>query len=89
MPFEGGIAVFDRMFKMRRRAFPHIKCEQLSVLLLQNLRRNPELYETQQLMQDLLDRGDESAQELNSWIRIFGCLSQNRKAPDTQRVETL
>lgn len=69
MPFEGGIAVFDRMFKMRRKPFPHIKCEQVLYYFYRTSDGIQRLYETQQLIQDLLDRGDESAQELNSWIR--------------------
>lgn len=65
---EGAFAVYDRMFKMRRKAFPHIKCEQLLYYFYRTSDGIEKLYETQQLIQDLLDRGDESAQELNSWI---------------------
>ena len=64
---DGLLAVYDRMFKLRRSAFPHIKCEQLMYYFYKT--EDPALiFETQQLTQDLLDRGDESAQELNSWI---------------------
>jgi hypothetical protein len=31
---DGMFAVYDRMFKFRRGAFPHIKCEQLLILFL-------------------------------------------------------
>jgi hypothetical protein len=65
---EGAFAVYDRMFKMRRKAFPHIKCEQLLYYFYRTSGGIEKLYETQQLLQDVLDRGDESAQELNSWI---------------------
>jgi hypothetical protein len=65
---ENVFAVYDRMFKMRRTPFPHIKCEQL-LYYFYKMSGDPEaLIETVQLVQDLLDDGDESAQELNSWI---------------------
>lgn len=61
-------AVYDRMFKMRRSAFPHIKCEQL-LYYFYKMSEDPEaLIETTQIVQDLLDDGDESAQEINAWI---------------------
>ena len=64
---DGMFAVYDRMFKMRRKAFPHIKCEQLLYYFYKT--DDPTLlYRTHGLIQDLLDRGDESAQEVNSWI---------------------
>jgi hypothetical protein len=65
---DGMFAVFDRMFKMRRTAFPHIKCEQL-LYYFYKVDGDPELLiEHTQKIQDLLDKGDESAQELNAWI---------------------
>lgn len=60
-------AVYDRMFKMRRRAFPHIKDEQL-LYYFYSL-DIVEMINTTQYVADLLDRGDESAQDLNAWIR--------------------
>ncbi len=59
-------AVYDRMFKMRRKAFPHIKDEQL-LYYFYSL-SIPEMLDTTQIIADLLDRGDESAEDLNSWI---------------------
>lgn len=61
--------VYDRMFKMRRKPFPHIKCEQLLYYfyaLTEDAVEN--LIEMTQRIQDLLDNGDESAQDLNAWI---------------------
>lgn len=61
-------AVYDRMFKTRRGPFPHIKCEDL-MYYLYKMNGDPEaLIETVQVIYDLLDRGDESAQEINAWI---------------------
>lgn len=61
-------AVYDRMFKMRRGAFPHIKCEQLLYYFYKMSGDPVALIKTSQHIQDLLDRGDESAQEINKWI---------------------
>lgn len=61
-------AVYDRMFRLRRDPFPHIKKEQL-LYYFYKMNEDPELlFETVQVAYDLLDRGDESAQEINSWI---------------------
>jgi hypothetical protein len=67
--FQGQAAVFDRMFTMRNTPFPHIKCEQLLYYfyaLTETAVVN--LIEMTQNIQDLLDNGDESAQDLNAWI---------------------
>lgn len=62
-------AVYDRMLKLRRQAFPHIKGEQL-LYYFYKTNQNPEaLFETTQIVFDLLDRQDESAEDLNAWIR--------------------
>lgn len=66
---DGMFAVFDRMFKMRRMPFPHIKSEQL-LYYFYKVDGDPELLiEHTQRVNDLLDRGDESAQELNKWLQ--------------------
>lgn len=67
--FDGNAAIYDRMFKMRRSSFPHIKSEQL-LYYFNALAEGavPNLIRITQKIQDLLDRGDESAEDLNSWI---------------------
>jgi hypothetical protein len=61
-------AVYDRMFRLRRAPFPHIKKEQL-LYYFYKMAGDPEaLIETVQVVYELLDRGDESAQEVNSWL---------------------
>lgn len=62
-------AVYDRMFKYRRSVFPHIKSEQLLYYFYKTSADPEALIETSQVVYDLLDREDESAQELNDWIR--------------------
>jgi len=65
---DGMFAVYDRMFKFRRGPFPHIKCEQLLYYFYKVTDGPEKLIETVQYLYDLLDRGDESGQELNDWI---------------------
>jgi transglutaminase-like putative cysteine protease len=67
---DGRFAVYDRMFKMRRKAFPHIKCEQLMYYFYaygDNAIKN--VIEIAQGVQDWLDDGDEAAQDLNDWVK--------------------
>jgi hypothetical protein len=61
-------AVYDRMFKMRRSPFPHIKSEQLLYYFYKSSGDPEALIETSQVVSDLLDREDESAEEINQWI---------------------
>lgn len=61
-------AIYDRMFRLRRDPFPHIKKEQL-LYYFYKVNDDPEaLFETIQVVHDLMDRGDESAQDINAWI---------------------
>jgi hypothetical protein len=72
-PASGVMATYDRMIRMRRSPFPHIKCEQLlyyfyataenSVLNMVQI--------TEQTLR-LMDREDETAQELNEWCKNHG-----------------
>ena len=75
---NGQFAVYDRMFKMRRSPFPHIKSEQLLYYFYATGENPiPFIIEVAQKVQDLLDNGDESAQDLNDWIRA----RQNSDSP--------
>lgn len=66
---NGQFAVYDRMLKMRKSPFPHNKSEQLLYYFYATGQNPiPFMIELTQLVQDLLDREDESAQELNAWI---------------------
>lgn len=66
------LAVYERMFKLRRGSFPHIKCEQLLYYMYVATGESSEsqaqvLLETTQAIFELLDRGDETAKEINDW----------------------
>ena len=60
-----GLGVYDRMFRMRRGPFPHIRCEQL--LYYFYARDIVDLYRIQESFLEHFDRSDESAQDINSW----------------------
>lgn len=66
----GVAATWDRMFRMRRGPFPHIKCEQV-LYYFYGLHQDsmPYMVQVQEAVLRLLDRGDESAQELNAWTK--------------------
>ena len=68
--------VYDRTLKMRRRPFPHIKEEQMLIYFYaRGAQPIVDVYESTQEIIDLLDRGDESAEEINAWIKLQ--LNQN------------
>lgn len=60
-----GLGVYDRMFRMRRGPFPHVRCEQL--LYYFYARDIVDLYRIQESFLEHFDRSDESAQDINSW----------------------
>ena len=80
-PFAGVFAVWDRMFRMRRRAFPHRKEEQV-LYYFYGTQSDAQRYmiQVQEAILRLLDRGDESAQELNAWARQKGQINIGTQA---------
>jgi hypothetical protein len=72
------------MFKMRRQAFPHIKCEQLLYYFYSvGDDATTKMVITQQQISDLLDKADESAQDINRWARENESLWSNESKPVT------
>ncbi len=64
----GVMAVWDRMFRMRRGPFPHIKTEQaLYYFYSTGSEYQVKMIKILEQILRLLDRGDESAQEINEW----------------------
>lgn len=61
--------IYDRMFRMRKRAFPHIKCEQVLYYLYKMSGDIEALIESTQIIYELMDREDETAIEINAWLR--------------------
>lgn len=72
---NGLFAVYDRMFRMRRGPFPYIKCEQVLYYFYatgnsqMDWSPTEQMVHIQQLVSDLLDGGDDSAQDINKWAK--------------------
>ena len=66
---ENVFAVYDRMFRMRRSPFPHCRTEQLLYYFYKTSGGIDALIETTQAVADLLDDGNESAEDINLWIK--------------------
>jgi hypothetical protein len=66
---EGGVmATWDRLIKMNRKGFPHIKSEQLLYYFYATAENTVEnMIKVQEAVLRLMDRFDETAQEVNSW----------------------
>ncbi len=66
----GAFCVYDRMFRMRRGPFPHIKCEQiLYYFYAQGSAPTVQMLKIQESVLRLMDRGDETAEDINAWAR--------------------
>jgi hypothetical protein len=67
-PTGGTMATWDRLIKMNKNSFPHIKCEQIMYYFYAN-GENPveKMVQIQEQVLRLMDRGDETAQEINNW----------------------
>ena len=69
-PAGGTMAVYDRMFRMRRGPFPHIKCEQVLYYFYYTADNTIEnMIRVQEAVLRLMDRGDESAEDMNRWTK--------------------
>lgn len=76
--YAGVMATWDRMLRLRRRAFPHIRSEQILYYFYatqENVIEN--MIQVQEELLRLFDRADESAQELNGWMRKKGQIEVN------------
>ena len=68
--YSGVLATWDRLIRMRRSPFPHIKCEQILYYfyatqdtVLENM------IKVQEAVLRLMDRGDETAEDINAWAK--------------------
>lgn len=79
--YAGVMATWDRMFRMRRSPFPHVKDEQLLYYFYateSNVTEN--MVQVQEQVLRLLDREDESAEELNAWALAKGTINVGTQA---------
>lgn len=67
-PPGGAMATWDRLIKMNKTGFPHIKCEQLMYYFYaQGSEPIITMVKIQEAVLRLMDRFDETAEELNAW----------------------
>jgi hypothetical protein len=68
LAYAGVMATWDRLIRMRRSPFPHIKQEQLLYYFYATESDVTEkMVQVQEEVLRLMDREDETAQEINSW----------------------
>jgi hypothetical protein len=78
--YSGVMATWDRMFRMRRKPFPHIRTEQILYYFYATQSDVTEnMVQVQEEVLRLLDRGDESAEEINSWMASRGPIALNNE----------
>jgi len=67
-PTGGTMATWDRLIKMNKKNFPHIKCEQIMYYFYAT-GDNPieKMVQIQEQVLRLMDRGNETAEEVNNW----------------------
>jgi len=67
-PDGGVMATWDRLIKMNKKGFPHIKCEQLLYYFYATADNSVEnMIQIQESVLRLMDRFDETAEEINAW----------------------
>ena len=67
-PYAGIMATWDRLIRMRRSPFPHIKQEQLLYYFYATQENVTEqMVQVQEAVLRLMDREDETAEEINRW----------------------
>jgi hypothetical protein len=72
-PAGGVMCTYDRMIRLRRNAFPHIKTEQILYYFYATAENSIlNMVKITEKVNRLMDREDESAQELNEWARSKG-----------------
>lgn len=71
LQYSGVMATWDRLVRMRRSPFPHIKQEQLLYYFYATEEFVTEtMVQVQEAVLRLMDREDETAEEINKWARI-------------------
>ena len=85
-------ATYDRMFKMNKKNFPHVKCEQLLYYFYAvGSAPIPKVVKTTEAIFRLLDRFDESAEEVNNWCsnRIVRLTPQKDGVEETINLDNI
>lgn len=75
-PAGGVMCTYDRLIRMRKAAFPHIKCEELLYYFYATAENSIiNMIKITEKVNRLLDREDESAEELNEWCIQKGSIT--------------
>jgi hypothetical protein len=73
LQYSGVMATWDRLVRMRRSPFPHIKQEQLLYYFYATEEFVTEtMVQVQEAVLRLMDREDETAEEINKWAKARG-----------------
>jgi hypothetical protein len=77
-PEAGVMATYDRLIRMRRKPFPHIKCEQLVYYFYATAENSTmNMIKITEKVLRTMDREDETANELNAWCKAKGSILVN------------
>jgi hypothetical protein len=75
-PYSGVMSTWDRMFRMRRSPFPHIKDEQVLYYFYATQENATEkMIQVQEHLLRMMDREDETAEEINLWAKNKGAIN--------------
>lgn len=84
-PIGGVMAMWDRLIKMNKSGFPHIKCEQLMYYFYATAENSTlNMVKVQEAVLRLMDRGDETAQEINNW-----CMNRQVQLDDGSLINNM
>ena len=84
-PIGGVMAMWDRLIKMNKSGFPHIKCEQLMYYFYATADNSTlNMVQVQEAVLRLMDRGDETAQEINNW-----CMNRQVRLDDGSLINNM
>lgn len=75
-PDGGVMCTYDRLIRMRKKPFPHIKCEQAIYYFYATAENSAiNMVKITEKILRLMDRADETAEEINAWQRQKGSIS--------------
>lgn len=70
LPYQGVMCTYDRLIRMRRSPFPHIKAEQLLYYFYATEQGvTDKMVEVTETILRWMDREDETAEEINEWSK--------------------
>lgn len=71
--YQGVVSVYDRLIRLRRSPFPHIKQEQMLYYFYATTENvTSQMVQIQEAVLRLMDREDETAEDVNKWAREKG-----------------